>query len=128
MLFVFMLNNTLRAQLGVSNIGKSTIGIDSLGFSAIGKAETQSCMLPGPCGSACAVYTFIGTGNWSIAGNWESNLIPPAVLTGCSQILINPAGTGECLLNIPLQIIPAGTGITVMPGKKFRVPGFLVKK
>ncbi len=113
------------AQLGTYNIGIINIGYDSLYSTKIGKAITPECPLPGACGSACTVYTFIGAGNWNIEGNWESNIIPPVVLSGCTQIIINPAGSNECLLNIPLQIIPAGTSLTVMPGKRFRIPGKL---
>ncbi len=118
-------NSFVQAQLGSYNIGKINIGYDSLYATKIGKAVTPVCPMPGTCGSACAIYTFIGAGNWNIEGNWKSNIIPPVVLSGCTQIIINPAGNNECLLNIPLQIIPAGTSLSVMPGKKFRIPGKL---
>ena len=123
MLFI---NHSLKAQLGSSIIGISSIGMDSLSFTAIGKADTLYCAFPGPCGSTCPIYHFTGAGNWDIEGNWEANLIPPIVLTGCSQILIDPAGNNECLLNISLQFIPGGTSIKIISGKRFRIPGKLV--
>ena len=116
----------MQAQLGVSIIGTSSPGMDSLSFIALGKTDTPSCAFPGPCGSTCSVYHFTGAGNWNIEGNWEANLIPPTVLIGCSQILIDPAGSNECLLNIPMQSIPGGTSIKIISGKKFRIPGKLV--
>lgn len=125
-LLIFIINQPLQAQSGTSIIGSSSIGIDSLNFPAIGKASTQNCLFPGPCNSACAVYTFTGAGNWNIEGNWEGNVMPLIDSRECLQIVIDPAGTAECLLNIPFQIISPGINITVMPGKKFRIPGNLV--
>lgn len=69
-------------------------------------------------------YTFIGNGNWSVAGNWSNNTIPPAELLYGSEIVINPAGSGECVLNVP-QTITYGAKLTVINGKKFRVNGNL---
>ncbi len=115
------------AQIGNSSIGMVSVGYDNMSSPVIGKASTEVCAMPGTCGGPCIVYTFIGSGLWSIEGNWLGGLMPPAVLSGCSQIIINPAGNQECLLNIPLQILPPGTGLTVMTGKKFRIPGKLVR-
>jgi hypothetical protein len=75
--------------------------------------------------TADPVYTFTGTGNWNIASNWVNNIIPPAVLLPCSEIFIDPPLAGECILNVT-QIIPTGAKLTVMPNKKFRVPGDLI--
>ena len=127
-LLLFMFNQSLKAQIGVANIGGTSIGYDSVYVPSIGKASTAKCPLPGPCETGCAVYTFIGSGNWNIEGNWEGGLMPPIVLNGCTQIIINPTGTEECLLNIPLQIIPLGGSITIMAGKKFRIPGHLLRQ
>ena len=72
-------------------------------------------------------YTFTGNGSWTEAANWQGNLIPPASLSYGNSILINPAGTGECVLNTP-QTIAFGASITVNPGKKFRINGNLLLK
>lgn len=69
-----------------------------------------------------SVYTFIGTGNWSDPNNWVNGLVPPSDLQGNDRIIINPAGTGECILDVA-QHISAGAKLTVNPGKKFRVLG-----
>ena len=127
-LSIFLFGKLPLAQIGLINIGSTSIGYDSLFVPTIGKAATPKCPLPGPCETGCAVYTFIGSGNWNIEGNWEGGIIPPIVLSGCTQIIINPAGTEECLLNIPLQIIPLGGSITIMAGKKFRIPGHLLRQ
>ena len=125
--FVLLLcmHSMLFAQFSSYTIGTTQIGYDSLYSSKIGKATTPACAVPGSCNGGCAVYTFVGAGNWNIEGNWQSNIIPPVVLKSCTQIIINPAGSNECLLNIPLQIISAGTSLTVMAGKRFRIPGKL---
>lgn len=71
-----------------------------------------------------SVYHFVGSGNWNIASNWENNLIPPVSLPACSEIIINPTGSTECLLDIS-QIIAPGAKFTVNSGKKIRILGNL---
>lgn len=75
--------------------------------------------------NTCNTYTFTGNGNWSIASNWVGNNIPPAILPAGSTIFIDPAGAGECILNISQQIA-AGALIEVRAGKKLLVPGNLI--
>jgi CubicO group peptidase (beta-lactamase class C family) len=70
-------------------------------------------------------FTFTGNGNWSTAANWSNNLIPPSTLPHGSQILINPSGTGECVLDVQ-QRVSSSAAITVQAGKKFRIMGNLV--
>ncbi|MBL0356363.1 MAG: hypothetical protein IPP72_05495 [Chitinophagaceae bacterium] len=67
------------------------------------------------------VYVFNGDGNWGDPANWTYNTAPPAVLPAGSEIFINPRLTSECLLNIN-QTISQGAKITVMPGKKIKIP------
>jgi hypothetical protein len=76
---------------------------------------------------ACTTYTFTGSGNWNISSNWSNNKIPPATLPACSEILINPIGNEECVLNIT-QTISSGGKINVVAGKNFRIPGNLFIK
>jgi len=70
------------------------------------------------------IYTFIGNGNFSDTSNWQNGKVPPYQNIIYEQILINPAGTGECILNVPLRIRTGGN-ITLITGKKFRVNGNL---
>ncbi|MBK7677891.1 MAG: hypothetical protein IPP02_08560 [Chitinophagaceae bacterium] len=73
---------------------------------------------------ASATYTFTGNGNWDVASNWTNNIIPPAILSGNAMIVINPAGSGECVLNISQQV--TGTAIfKLVSNKKFTVAGSL---
>ena len=74
--------------------------------------------------STGTTYTFTGTGNWNIAVNWGSTGVPPAILPLGSVIIIDPAGTGECILNVQ-QTLAKGASLTVNPGKKFKVLGNL---
>ncbi len=92
------------AQNGLLNIYK---GGNDDGFASIFKADL--------------VYTFIGTGNWSIPSNWENNLMPPSPLPAGYEILIDPF-SGSCILNVP-QILSPGSKITVAAGKSFIIPG-----
>ena len=70
-------------------------------------------------------FTFTGNGNWSIAANWNNSLVPPVTLPHGSQIIINPSGTGECVLDIQ-QRVSSSAAVTVQAGKKFKVLGNLV--
>ena len=70
------------------------------------------------------MYEFTGSGNWNIAANWLNNAIPPAALPANAEIIINPTGNDECILNVAQTILPGGK-ITVMPGKKINVQGNL---
>jgi hypothetical protein len=67
-------------------------------------------------------YQFTGSGNWSLAANWINNKLPPSVLGPCSQIVINPAGSSVCLLDVPQSVMP-GAAISVTTGKRLLVPG-----
>jgi len=69
-------------------------------------------------------YTFTGTGNWNSAANWNVQGVPPASLPIGAEIVIDPSGTSECVLNVP-QTIAKGARFTVKAGKKFRVTGSL---
>lgn len=72
-----------------------------------------------------ASFTFTGNGNWSNAANWSNNLIPPSTLPHGSQIIINPSGSGECVLDVQ-QRVSSSAAVTVQAGKKFRIIGNLV--
>ncbi len=62
------------------------------------------------------VFTFTGNGNWSNHVNWLNNEVPPADLPAGSEIIINHAVNGQCILDIP-QRISAGSTFTVANGK-----------
>lgn len=70
-------------------------------------------------------FTFTGNGNWSTAANWNNSLVPPTNLPHGSQIIINPTGTGECVLDVQ-QKVSSSAAITVQAGKKFRIAGNLL--
>src|SRR6185503_19348916 len=58
------------------------------------------------------VYTFIGTGNWSVAANWINNRMPPAVLRVGEEIVINPS-SGNSVKDVSLTLTP-GSKLTIM--------------
>jgi hypothetical protein len=74
--------------------------------------------------NANIVYTFIGAGNWNNAANWAGNIVPPSTVPAHVHILVDPAGSGECILNVPVTV-PKSSSITVAPGKKFVIQGNL---
>lgn len=66
------------------------------------------------------VYIFTGSGNYNVPANWDNSIVPPGtVLTG-DEVIINPADGGECILNVPVTVMP-GAKFTVMPGKVLRL-------
>lgn len=67
------------------------------------------------------VYIFNGNGNWNNPANWTYGTVPPASLPSGSEIFVNPRMGGECVLNIS-QTISQGAKITVMQGKKIKIP------
>ncbi|MEO5892299.1 MAG: hypothetical protein ABIQ31_18775 [Ferruginibacter sp.] len=73
---------------------------------------------------AAAVYTFIGNGNFDVPGNWLNGQVPPGILLEGNEIIIDPAGTGACVLNVPLTIKP-GAKLTVRANKKLQINGNL---
>ena len=70
-------------------------------------------------------YTFTGNGNWSNAQNWAYGFKTPEILPVGKTIVINPAGDGECVLDVQ-QTIQTNAGFQVAPGKRFRVTGDLI--
>lgn len=66
------------------------------------------------------VFTFIGSGNYNVASNWEGNRMPPNTLLPGDEVIINPAGDGTCIVNIAVTVVP-GSQFNVVPGKKMRV-------
>lgn len=75
--------------------------------------------------ASTTIYTFNGNGNWTDAANWANQLIPPTDLPSGKQIIINPSILGECILNTTQRILP-GAVLTVVAGKKLKIPGNLV--
>ena len=69
-----------------------------------------------------ATYTFIGNGNFTETANWQNGLVPPYNTLIYDEIIINPAGNGECILNVPLRM-REGAKLTIVAGKKFTVNG-----
>lgn len=114
------------AQVGTSQIAISSIGNSTLRPPAVGLAATPACSFPGgTCSTGLPVYIFTGEGDWDNPANWKNFVVPPAVLPAQFEIMIDPKGSKECVLNIPQQVIQAGATITVAPGKKLRLPGQL---
>jgi hypothetical protein len=73
---------------------------------------------------ASGIFEFTGSGNFSTVGNWLNGFKPGTSLPAGSEILINPITGGECILDMPLTIMPGGK-LTVAPGKKLRIVGSL---
>ncbi|HMP20666.1 MAG TPA: alpha-amylase family glycosyl hydrolase [Ferruginibacter sp.] len=70
---------------------------------------------------AANVYVFNGSGNWSDPANWTYGTVPPSVLPSGAEIFVNPKPGGECVLNVS-QTIGQGAKLTVMQGKKIKIP------
>jgi hypothetical protein len=68
------------------------------------------------------VYTFTGNGVFTDASNWSNSNPPPYPFPLSDEIIINPSGNGECILNVRLRVREGGK-FTVMPGKKLVIQG-----
>lgn len=71
--------------------------------------------------SALTVYRFVGDGNFSDAANWLNNQLPPNPLPSGSEIIIDPSGTGQCILNTVYTASP-GSKFSVFAGKRLLIP------
>ena len=67
-------------------------------------------------------YTFTGNGNFTEVSNWQNGLVPPYNSLISDEIIIDPAGNGECIVNVPVRM-RAGGKFTVAPGKKVIING-----
>jgi hypothetical protein len=76
-------------------------------------------------GNLAPTYVFTGDGNWDVPTNWSNNQVPPMQIISGSEIIINPALGGQCILNIPYTIT-AGVKLTVNSATQFVVQGNLV--
>ncbi len=72
------------------------------------------------------IYTFTGSGNFNVGGNWQNATPPPSKLQTGDEIIIDPT-SGECILNVPLTIMK-GAKLTVAPGKKLILNGNVIVK
>lgn len=75
-------------------------------------------------GISQVTHVFLGNGNWTTPSNWQSNTVPPAVLSPGDTIQINPAAGDSCILNTTQTILP-GAVLVVSPGAKFILTGNL---
>ncbi len=87
--------------------------------------KLQAFDISGMVSNVTNTYIFNGNGNWDVAANWSFNLVPPAVLSTGSKIIIDPSTGGQCLLNIPYTLT-AGARITVNAPGNFVVLGNLI--
>jgi hypothetical protein len=77
--------------------------------------ETKTTMVLIP-----TVFRFVGNGSYKDAANWKDGIRPPAVLPSGSEIIIDPAGDGECIMD-KLQDVKPGGKFTIAPGKKIKL-------
>lgn len=70
-------------------------------------------------------YRFIGSGNWDVPANWANGVVPPSTLPAGDLIVIDPIVEGECLLNVTMTV-STSSSVTVISGKRFRIPGNLI--
>jgi len=61
------------------------------------------------------VYTFNGNGSWATPGNWQGGQVPPANIPSGTEVIINPAPGGQCLLDVTSNPVTfaAGSKLTV---------------
>lgn len=72
-------------------------------------------------------YVFTGNGYWSDPANWMNQQVPPTVLSGNAEIVIQPAPGGRCILNQGRsQQVINGARIEVKAAKDLVIEGNLV--
>ena len=77
-----------------------------------------------PVLATTTTYRFTGNGLWSDPANWQNGQIPPVIISGNAEIIIDPDLNGECVLD-GSQTVSTGASFKVMDGKRFRISGNL---
>lgn len=111
----------LNYTIGETFTGSQFTGTASLrnGFWNVVPASYKS--------SARTVFRFIGNGNFSDNTNWEGGIAPKSPLAANAEIIIAPAGDGQCIVNIPFSLLPGGK-FSILAGKKCLIQGGLTIK
>lgn len=65
-------------------------------------------------------FIFNGNGNWTDTANWNNHKVPGLFLAAGTEIIIDPADGGKCVLDIPYTV-SSGVTLTVKPYKKMEV-------
>jgi glucose/arabinose dehydrogenase len=133
-------NDSLRYLIQIANqwtLGRKSISglstIADLGETETGEILFVSNAIAGKVlrlkssESPVNVYSFIGSGNWSNASNWNQLRKPPSILPAGSKIVVKPRSSGQCTLDI-IQTINEGTDLVVEPGRQFNVNANLTIK
>jgi hypothetical protein len=107
-----------------AQINSKTVVISALEGGDYGLGNTTSATVYILNTLKSGIFEFTGNGNFSTTGNWLNSNKPGYNLPAGSEILINPIVGGECILDVPLTIMPGGK-LTVAPGKKLRIIGSL---
>jgi hypothetical protein len=121
-------NNTKRGILRIDPINNllqnsnKTIVISALEGGDYGLGDTTSVTVT--ILNVPNRYEFIGSGNFSEVSNWLNGYKPASNLINGYEIIINPTLTGECVLDVPLNILQGGK-LTIVGGKKIRLLGNL---
>ena len=66
------------------------------------------------------IFIFTGNGNYNVPANWDNGIVPPAKILIGDEVIIDPPLNGECILNIPVTVLPGAT-FKVMPGKVLKI-------
>ena len=112
--------NAVPGLTGLRIRARSSVFNGTDACTSFGSGETEDYVI----NIIAPVYTFTGTGNWSVANNWSNNKMPPANLPAGSTIVIDHTAGGQCVLNTP-QTIAAGATLTVFTGKNLIIAGGL---
>jgi hypothetical protein len=107
-----------------AQINSKTVVISALEGGDYGLGNTTSATVYILNTLKSGIFEFNGTGNFSNTGNWLNSNKPGYNLPAGSEILINPIVGGECILDVPLTIMPGGK-LTIAPNKNFRIIGSL---
>ena len=97
----------------------------SQGFTLTVNQKLRTFNLKDFVSTSTTTYAFTGNGNWDLPSNWSNSMVPPATLNAGSEIIINPAAGGNCILNI-VYTVSKGAKLTVNTGKNFVVAGNLI--
>ncbi len=116
------------AQLRILYNGQQLNSLSGTSITAnvnISSAGLQRIIAEASIAGATPTFTFNGNGAWTTPSNWAGGVVPPATIPAGTEVIINPAAGGACLLNVSESPVTfsAGSKLTVADGASFNING-----
>jgi len=109
------------------NVVASTNGTSVSANTTIATAGSQQIIAESVIAGVTPTFTFNGNGAWTNPANWVGGNLPPATIPSGTEIIINPAQGGSCIIDVNSSAITfaQGSKLTVANGANLVINGNL---